>query len=173
MAISIWTIGHSTRSSEEFNQTLAAHRIELVVDVRRFPGSRRLPHFATSELERHLARRHILYHWIPLLGGRRRASGRSTNTGWRAAGFRAYVDHIARDDFAEGLLELLMLAYGMRTAIMCAELLWWRCHRRLIADVLTSIGFGVWHVRGQEAPSLHRIELPARLVRGVLTYEAR
>jgi uncharacterized protein (DUF488 family) len=114
----------------------------------------------------------IHYRWIPALGGRRQPSAASTNLAWRNSAFRAYADHVATEEFADGLTELLMLAYGLRTAIMCAEILWWRCHRRLIADVLSAIGAQVFHMRGVEPPSLHHLAPPARLVRGALTYAA-
>jgi uncharacterized protein (DUF488 family) len=163
-------VGHSTRTSDELCGLLALHDIELVADVRRFPGSRRLPHFATDALERSLARAAILYRWIPELGGRRRPNPSSINRAWRQPAFRAYADHIATEEFAQGLNELLMLASGLRTAIMCAELLWWRCHRRLIADVLTALGVHVIHLRDDGPGEPHRLSPPARLVRGTLTY---
>src|SRR4051794_36565360 len=124
LSLSLWTVGHSTRSADEFSGLLAQHDIELVVDVRRFPGSRRLPQFATDALARNLARVRILYHWIPELGGRRRPNPASVNHAWRHPAFRAYADHIATEEFADGLNELLMLAGGLRTAVMCAEILW-------------------------------------------------
>jgi uncharacterized protein (DUF488 family) len=170
LATTVWTIGHSTRSSEEFRRILAAHDIELVADVRRFPGSRRLPQFSSDVLETDLAASGILYRWIPELGGRRRADPDSVNRGWRNASFQAYADHVATEEFAEGIEELLMVANGVRTVVMCAEVLWWRCHRRLIADVLTMLGYHVLHIRNEQAPTLHRIGPPARLVGGKLTY---
>jgi len=170
VTLSIWTIGHSTCSSRDFRRALTLHGIELVADVRRFPGSRRLPQFAADALAQDLARDGILYRWIPELGGRRRPSADSTNLAWRHSAFRAYADHVATEDFAQGLNEVLMLAFGLRTVLMCAELLWWRCHRRLIADVLTTLGIQVFHLRGGETPSLHHLAPPARLVRGMLTY---
>jgi uncharacterized protein (DUF488 family) len=172
VTLPIWTIGHSTRTGDDFRRVLTRHRIELVADVRRFPGSRRLPQFAADVLAHDLARDGILYRWIPELGGRRRQSAASTNLAWRHPAFRAYADHIATEEFAEGLNEVLMLAHGLRTVLMCAELLWWRCHRRLIADVLTTIGTQVYHLRGDEAPTLHHLAPPARLVRGELSYAA-
>lgn len=166
----IWTVGHSTRTSDEFRSILMAHNIELVADVRRFPGSRRLPQFSTDVLERDLARAAILYRWIPELGGRRRPPPSSTNHAWRHPAFRGYADHIATEEFAIGLNNLLMLASGLRTAIMCAEVLWWQCHRRLIADVLTAIGVQVVHLRDQSAGTVHELIPPARMSRGRLTY---
>ncbi|MEP7066615.1 MAG: DUF3565 domain-containing protein [Gemmatimonadota bacterium] len=166
----VWTIGHSTRSGEKFARILTAHGIELVADVRRFPGSRRLPQFASEALERDLARRDILYSWLPMLGGRRAPNASSLNLAWRHPSFRAYADHVATEEFAEGLEDLLILAFGLRTAIMCAELLWWRCHRRIIADVLTSLDLRVMHLRDEGEGELHHLIPPARMVRGELTY---
>lgn len=170
MPLTIWTIGHSTRSIDEFLAAVAAFEIELVADVRRFPGSRRLPQFASESLASSLATRGISYVWIPALGGRRRPDPASPNIAWRHPAFRAYADHVATEEFADGLFELLMLAEGLRTAIMCSEVLWWRCHRRLIADLLTSIGIQVIHIRDARAAEPHRIAPPARVRGGRLTY---
>ena len=170
MTLSIWTIGHSTQSGDDFRRALTHHEIELVADVRRFPGSRRLPQFASDVLAEDLARDGIHYRWIPELGGRRRSNAVSTNVAWRHPAFRAYADHVATEEFAQGLDDLLMLANGLRTVLMCAEVLWWRCHRRIIADVLTTLGVSVFHLRGSEPPALHHLAPPARLVRGMLTY---
>ena len=121
-------------------------------------------------LQRDLARVDILYRWIPELGGRRRPDPDSNNRAWRHPAFRGYADYIATEDFAVGLNDLLMLANGLRTAVMCAELLWWRCHRRLIADVLTVLGVHVIHLRDDGPGTPHVLSPPARLVRGTLTY---
>lgn len=166
----IWTIGHSTRSSEEFIAVLTAFDIECVVDVRRFPGSRRLPQFERSMLGERLAVNGINYCWLPSLGGRRRPTVGSANDGWRHTAFRAYADHVETEEFATGLFELLLLATGLRTVIMCAEVLWWRCHRRLIADVLVTLGYRVVHIRKEWASDEHVLAPPARLVRGRLVY---
>lgn len=170
MALTVWTLGHSTHSIEELLAILAAHRIEVVADVRRFPGSRRLPQFGAEALAAALAAHDVAYRWIAALGGRRRPDASSPNSAWRHPAFRAYADHVATEEFAEGLVELLMVAHGARTAIMCSEVLWWRCHRRLIADVLVSLGVAVLHVRGEGEAEPHRLVAPARLERGVLTY---
>ena len=167
----IWTVGHSTRTSDELLSVLSAYGIELVADVRRFPGSRRLPQFGSAELERALEIHGIQYKWLPSLGGRRTAHPDSVNTGWRHPAFRGYADHLESEEFAEGLFELLMLAGGMRTAVMCAEVLWWRCHRRLIADVVTSLGGEVVHIRDESTAETHVLSSPARLVDGALSYE--
>ena len=167
----VFTIGHSTRSSDEFLDVLKSYDIEVLVDVRRMPGSRRLPQFDSSTLQRSLSDRGIDYCWIAQLGGRRRTVSASSDSGWRHPAFRAYADHIASEEFAKGLFELLMLAYGRRTAVMCAEVLWWRCHRRLIADVLVTLGWTVVHIFTAEKRELHRLAPPARLVGTELSYQ--
>jgi len=106
----------------------------------------------------------------PALGGRRRPDPDSPNDAWRHPAFRGYADYVASEEFAEGLFELLMMAEGLRTVIMCAEVLWWRCHRRIISDVLVSIGAEVVHIRDARTAEPHRLAPPARVVRGRLTY---
>jgi uncharacterized protein (DUF488 family) len=164
----IRTVGHSTRPLETFLAVLEAHGIELIADVRRFPGSRRLPQYGAEPLARALAARGIDYLWLPELGGRRRAPG--GGSAWRHPAFRAYAAHMMSEEFAEGLFALLMAAPGLRTALLCAEMLWWRCHRRLIADVLVSLGLPVEHLRDAGPAEPHRLMPPARLVGGRLTY---
>ena len=172
MLRTVWTVGHSTRPLEEFLGLLGTHRVELVVDVRRFPGSRRLPHYGGAAIAAALEAQAVAYYWLPALGGRRRPDPASPNLGWRHPAFRAYADHVATEEFAEGLFELLMLAQGLRTAVMCAEALWWRCHRRIIADVLVALGVPVVHIRDAIAAESHNLSGPARLVDGRLTYAA-
>lgn len=172
MAAAIWTIGHSTRSLDDFVAVLQAHTIEALVDVRRFAGSRRLPQFNESALRDGLERVGIAYQWLPQLGGRRAPLPASVNTGWRHTAFRGYADHLGSEEFADGLFELLMIAGGMRTAIMCAEMLWWQCHRRLIADVLTTLGHEVLHIQTGKSADPHRLVDPARIVDGHLSYVA-
>lgn len=172
MAFTIWTIGHSTRTADEFRAVLERYGIEALIDVRRFPGSRRLPQFGSGQLARDLQRAGIAYEWLESLGGRRRASKQSVNSAWRNDAFRAYADHLASEEFAEGLNELLMVGHGLKTVVMCAEVLWWRCHRRLISDVLVSLGAEVVHIRDANHSELHRLVEPARVVRGRLTYAA-
>ena len=168
----VWTVGHSTRPLDEFLGLLETHGVELVVDVRRFPGSRRLPHYGGAALAAALGAAAVGYCWLPTLGGRRRPDLGSRNVGWRHPAFRAYADHVDTEEFAEGLFELLTLAHGLRTAVMCAEVLWWRCHRRILADVLASLGVPVVHVRTAVVTEPHRLSPPARLVDGRLTYAA-
>ena len=119
-----------------------------MADVRRYPGSRRWPHFAQTALAMSLEKRGLVYLWFPELGGRRTPRVDSPNTTWRNPAFRGYADYMETAAFADGLGRLVNLAFGLRTAVMCAEALWWRCHRGLIADVLRWLGFGVIHILG-------------------------
>lgn len=168
--MTVWTIGHSTRSIEEFLAILHAHGMETIIDVRRFPGSKRLPQFGSAALESALADGGVSYQWIGALGGRRQPDPASPNDGWRHAAFRGYADHMASEEFAAGLFELEMIASASRSAVMCAEALWWRCHRRLIADVLVSLGVSVVHLFAPGKSEEHRLRPPARLENGRLTY---
>jgi uncharacterized protein (DUF488 family) len=170
MTLTVWTVGHSTRPLSDFLGVLAGYRIELVADVRRFPGSRSQPQYQQPALEPALQGAGIGYIWLPDLGGRRRPVQDTPNTTWRHPAFRGYADHLAGEAFAAGLLELLTVAWGLRTAVMCAEILWWRCHRRMIADVLVSLGVRVIHIQDAQIAQPHRLTAPARLVRGVLSY---
>ncbi len=170
--VDVWTIGHSIRSLDDFLYLLAENRIEAVADVRRYPGSRRWPHFAQTALAMSLEKRGLVYLWLPELGGRRTPRVDSPNRAWRNPAFRGYADYMETDAFAEGLDRLLNLAFGLRTAVMCAEVLWWRCHRGLIADVLRWFGFGVIHILGPGSTSFHPYTAAARIVRGRLTYSA-
>jgi uncharacterized protein (DUF488 family) len=166
----VWTIGHSTRSSLELIECLLAYEVELLIDVRRFPGSRRLPQFDAPALELSLREHGIGYRWIAALGGRRSTSSGDGASAWRHPAFRAYAEHLTTEEFAEGLFELTMLAGGLRSAIMCAEVLWWRCHRRLIADALVVSGYPVMHVFSANKVEPHRLRAPARIIDGLLTY---
>lgn len=169
----IWTIGHSTRAIEEFLSLLAGSRIEAVADVRSFPGSRRYPQYGRDALAATLAAHAIGYHWLPALGGRRRASLDSPNTAWRNASFRGYADYMSSTQFAQGLAELLEVSNKARTAIMCSEALWWRCHRSMIADALCVRGIKVVHILDAKHRVVHPMTSPARIVGGVLSYAAR
>ncbi|HYF08312.1 MAG TPA: DUF488 domain-containing protein [Acetobacteraceae bacterium] len=169
-ATTVWTVGHSNRTSEEFLAVLAAHGIETVADVRRFPASRRHPHLSGEALEQSLQEAGIAYTWLSKLGGRRRGEAQPEHLGWRNASFRAYAAYTWTDEFAEGLAELLCAAQASRTAIMCSEVLWWRCHRALISDVLRFLGMEVLHVATAAKASTHPYTSPARIVRGELVY---
>ena len=144
--MTVWTIGHSTRPIDAFLELLTAHGVEAIADVRRYPGSRRHPQFGREALQLSLERGGFGYRWIPRLGGRRAPRKDSKNTQWRSAAFRGYADYTETEEFATGLAELLDLATLKRTAIMCAELLWWQCHRMIVSDVLRARGIEVLHI---------------------------
>ena len=168
----VWTIGHSTRTLTEFLQLLALHRVELIADVRRYPGSRRWPQFTGPTLKKSLATAGISYAWLPTLGGRRRPASDSLNTAWRSPMFRGYADHMATAEFAEGLAEVESYAYGLRTCLMCAEAVWWRCHRGLVSDVLKWHGFQVCHILSLTSTLVHPYTSAARITRQGLSYTA-
>ena len=166
----VWTVGHSNRPLTDFLDVLVTNAIELIADVRRFPGSRSHPQYQQPALESALETAGIAYTWLPRLGGRRRESADAADSAWRHPAFRAYAVYLSGEEFATGFSELVTLAYGLRTAIMCAEILWWRCHRRIIADALVSVGLPVVHIRDGKTESAHILTPPARLVGGVLSY---
>ena len=157
--ITVWTVGHSTRSGEEFVQILKAHGIQVLVDVRSFPGSRRYPQFNRAALAESLEQVGIEYKHEPRLGGRRTPRKDSHNTAWKNASFRAYADHMETEEFRNGVKDLLELAEKSRTAVMCAEALWWRCHRRLISDYLKTEGHAVIHILDKNKTQEHPVTL--------------
>lgn len=142
----IFTIGHSTRAFDAFLELLRRERIGHLVDVRRFPGSRRHPHFQSAALAAALRGEGIAYTHVQVLGGRRAASPHSTNVGWRNPSFRGYADHTATREFQEALDEVVALGRDVPTTVMCAEAVPWRCHRILIADALLARGIDVRHI---------------------------
>ena len=166
----VWTVGHSTRSGEEFAQILLAHEIQVLVDVRSFPGSRRYPQFNRSALAESLSQAGIQYRHEPRLGGRRTPRKDSHNTAWKNASFRAYADHMESEEFREGVKDLLELAASSRTAVMCAESLWWRCHRSLISDYLKAAGHTVIHIIDKIKSEEHPFTSAARIIDGELSY---
>lgn len=141
------TVGHGTLAAAAFVDLLAGAGVEAVTDVRRFPGSRRNPQFGSDEMAGWLFEAGLGYEWAPSLGGRRTPSADSPNTGLRNAQFRAYADHMATAEFRDGVARLLASAAHRRVAVMCAESVWWRCHRRLLADHLVVVeGCEVGHL---------------------------
>jgi uncharacterized protein (DUF488 family) len=143
----LFTIGHSTHPIEIFLGLLAKHRIALLVDVRSYPSSRRWPQFNQTELQRSLEAARIAYRWCPSLGGRRHSSRvDSPHAAWEHPAFRAYADYTETPDFENGLNELIKAAREVSTAVACSEGLWWRCHRRIISDHLTTRGWEVMHI---------------------------
>lgn len=166
----VWTIGHSTRSSDDFGKILLAHEIQVLVDVRSFPGSRRYPQFNREALAEYLSGIGVDYKHEPRLGGRRTPRKDSHNTAWQNASFRAYADHMETEQFREGVEELLEVAREVRVAVMCAEALWWRCHRSLISDYLKASGHKVIHLIDQTKTEEHPFTSAARVVDGRLSY---
>jgi uncharacterized protein (DUF488 family) len=155
--LTVYTIGHSTRSLEELVGLLRAHGVRLLADVRTVPGSRRLPHFARASLEAELPRQGIGYVHLPELGGLRKPRPGSPNGGWRNAAFRGYADHMLTPEFRAGVDRLLELAAAQPTAVMCAEAVPWRCHRSLLADALLLRDVEVRHVTGPGEAAPHRL----------------
>jgi uncharacterized protein (DUF488 family) len=168
--ITVWTVGHSTHTWEKFRELLRAHEIQVLVDVRSFPGSRRYPQFNREALSESLAKLGIEYKHEPRLGGRRTPRADSHNTAWRNASFRGYADYMESEQFKAGVDELLEVAAKARTAVMCAEAVWWRCHRSLIADYLKAAGYTVIHILDQKKTEEHPFTSAARIVKGELSY---
>jgi uncharacterized protein (DUF488 family) len=169
----IWTIGHSTRAIDEFISLLKENEIKVLADVRAWPGSRRYPQFNKDSLTESLAAHGTRYEHFPELGGKRKSKPDSRNTAWRNASFRGYADYMETVQFQQGIERLLDVAAEIGpTAIMCAEAVWWRCHRSLIADYLKARGFEVLHVLGANKVEPHPYTSAARIVNGELSYEA-
>jgi uncharacterized protein (DUF488 family) len=168
----LWTIGHSTREWDEFAAMLRAAGIECLVDVRRFAGSRRNPQYSPLAMAPALQAAGIDYRPMPEFGGRRTPDPDSPNTAWRVAAFRGYADYMATAEFALAREHLMRLASGQRCAVMCAEAVWWRCHRRLIADDFTARGWQVLHLLAPGKSQPHPLNPDARMIGGVLRYPA-
>ncbi|HYE57233.1 MAG TPA: DUF488 domain-containing protein [Rhodothermales bacterium] len=170
MNLVIWTIGHSSQPIERFLALLASQQIERLADVRRYAGSRANPQFNPEPLARSLAARHVEYVPFPELGGRRAPSPSSRNTIWRNTAFRAYADFMETPDFHAGLARLVEAAAERRTAMMCSEAVWWRCHRSLIADALKVRGVRVLHIMSESNVTEHPYTSAARVSNGALLY---
>jgi uncharacterized protein (DUF488 family) len=168
----LYTIGHSTHPIEEFIGLLKEQRIAVLADVRSYPSSRRWPQFNQDALRGRLEETEIEYRWLKLLGGRRRVKpGDSLHTAWKIAAFRAYADYADGADFVAGLNELMEIANRRRTAIMCSEGLWWRCHRRIISDHLTVRGWGIEHILPSGKLAEHELPEFASVQAGRLLYD--
>lgn len=167
-----WTIGHSTVALADLFERLSAHRIEQVVDVRRYPASRRHPQFNRETLSTYLESRGLAYRWFEGLGGRRSgfAARESPNRGLEVSGFRQYADYMLTGEFRESLADLVDWLEEGRTAILCAELLWWQCHRRLVADQLVARGGSVYHIGDASTVDRHRLWDLARVTPDGLFY---
>jgi uncharacterized protein (DUF488 family) len=168
--LTIWTIGHSTRTLGEFLDLLAVNEIAALADVRRFPASRRHPHFDQSALRDSLLGVGVEYAPLPELGGRRLPRPDSHNTLWRNESFRGYADYMETEGFRAGIERLLELARRKRTAVMCAEAVWWRCHRSLIADCLKARGVCVRHIIDGTGSEIHPYTSAARFQEGKVSY---
>lgn len=168
----IWTIGHSTRPLEVFLELLRSQQIALLVDVRRFPGSRLHPQFNAGPLAQSLKVAGIEYRSDPGLGGRRTPRRDSHNTAWKNASFRGYADYMETPEFGAALDRLVSDAATRRTAVMCAEAVWWQCHRALIADALKVRGVEVHHILDGPKVAEHPYTAAARVVDGRLDYSA-
>ena len=160
---SIWTVGHSNRPLEAFLEILKAHDIRNVIDVRRFPTSRKWPHFDRAALEKSLDAAQIAYFGMPELGGRRKPRPDSPHTAWRVEAFRGYADFMDTAPFDEALERLESLARERRSVVMCAEALPWRCHRSLIGDALIARGWEVFEILSEREPRPRRIPEFARI----------
>ncbi len=168
--LTVWTIGHSTQPLEAFVNALRSFEIQILADVRSFPGSRRYPHFNQAQLRTSLAEVGIEYRHFPELGGRRLAQPDSLNMAWRNETFRGYADYMETEQFRAGIMRLLDVATADRTAMMCAEAVWWRCHRGLISDYLKANGVEVMHITGAGKSEAHPFTSAARIVDGKLSY---
>ena len=169
----VWTVGHSTHSIDAFVALLVAHDIAQVADIRTVPKSRRHPHFHTDALARSLPERGLAYVHLLRLGGWRHADAESPNRAWRNLSFRGYADYAMGDEFAAGLARLRALAAAQPTAMMCSEALWWRCHRRLVADHLVVAGDTVCHISSDGRATAHQLTPFATVGSdGQITYSA-
>jgi uncharacterized protein (DUF488 family) len=168
----VFTIGHSNHPLDRFLELLVRNRIEALADIRRFPGSRKHPHFNRESLAAALTAASIDYEWIEALGGRRKASAgiASPNQGLRNESFRNYADYMLTPEFQQGIDKLLAIAARRPTAIMCAEGLWWQCHRRLVSDYLTASGVSVEHIFPNAQTKPHAMTPEARKTAGGVIY---
>jgi len=168
----IFTLGHSTHLIERLLELLGQHRIATLADVRSFPSSRKWPQFNQEPLAESLECAGITYRWMKLLGGRRHSKrSDSPHVAWQHPAFRSYADYTDSAEFAAGLEELIALAAAARTAYMCSEGLWWRCHRRIISDHLVARGWRVEHIMPTGKLSAHTLSAFARVADGKIIYD--
>ncbi len=166
----IFTIGHSTRSIEEFLELLFSFDIKIVADIRRLPGSRKFPQFDQDALKISLEENGIEYVYIENLGGRRKVAPDSKNTTWRNKSFQAYADYMETKSFQHGAQELEKLALEKPTTMMCSEAVWWRCHRSMVSDYFKAKGWEVLHIMSLGKATEHPYTAPARIVDGKVFY---
>jgi uncharacterized protein (DUF488 family) len=173
--LQIFTIGHSSHPLDDFLALLQQHGIQSLVDIRSFPGSRKHPQFSRDALAASLPGHGIQYHWLETLGGRRhrkKTDPPSPNAGLRDQSFRNYADYMLTDEFRQGVATLLAIAGNRRTAIMCAEGLYWQCHRRLVSDYLLANGVSVQHIFPNGELKPHTLTPGATVESGRVTYPA-
>lgn len=166
----IYTIGHSTRNWPEFLELLQSFEIQLLADIRTFPGSRRFPHFNQENLKKLLPQNGIAYQHLPGLGGRRKMKKDSQNNRWNNPSFRGYADYMETEDFETAVSELEKLAAEQITVYMCSEAVWWRCHRSMVSDYLKARGWEVLHIMAKDTVQPHKYTAPARLEDGKVFY---
>ena len=170
----LYTIGHSTRTLDELIEVLQVHSIQTLVDIRSFPMSRRLPYFKRESLEKTLPAAEIKYVWMKALGGyRKKIRADSPNVAMRSLSFRNYADYMLTEDFRQAVAELIELAEQFRTAYMCAERVYFRCHRMLVSDWLVAHGHEVLHIDGIGPAKPHKLTVEARLSAGQLIYREK
>jgi uncharacterized protein (DUF488 family) len=167
----IWTIGHSTHTADKFIEMLQSFKIQTLVDIRSFPGSRRYPHFNKEILKEILQQHEINYVHEVKLGGRRKPSLNSVNQAWRNASFRGYADYMETNEFKIAAESLEALAKKTRCAYMCSEATWWRCHRALLSDYMKVNGWNVNHIMSPHKSTAHTYTAPARVDQGELFYD--
>lgn len=159
----VWTIGHSVRSADEFVALLQSNQIDRLADIRTIPQSRRHPHFGGEALAARLIREGIRYRHFGSLGGLRKPKADSANTGWKNQSFRGYADHMQTKEFAEAVDQLLRFAEGGRLTVMCAEAVWWQCHRMLLSDALAARQIDVRHILSASSVQEHRLTRFAKI----------
>ncbi len=169
-APTIYTIGHSTRSLEEFLNTLRSFDIKILADIRRLPGSRKFPHFDQEPLKIALEETGIQYIHLADLGGRRKVKKDSKNTRWNNSSFRGYADYMESEEFENAIAILESMALTQPTTYLCSEAVWWRCHRSMVSDHLKAKGWTVWHIMAPGKAQEHPYTSPARIVDGKVYY---
>lgn len=169
----IFTIGHSTRTTRELMKILKAYDIEVLIDIRHYPGSRAFPHFGKARIKQNLKRNGIEYIHLIELGGRRKADKASgLNEGWRSPQFRGYADYMQTEEFKEGLKDLIQIARRKVSVIMCSEAVPWRCHRSMVGDALILHGFQVIDIFSETQAREHKLTSFAKVRGKRITYPA-
>ncbi len=166
----IYTIGHSTHTIDVFLAMLSSFDIKLVVDIRRFPSSRKFPQFDLENLKHSLEDKGISYLHMADLGGRRKVKEDTKNTRWNNASFRGYADYMETEEFNTAVIELERIAVKQPTAYMCSEAVWWRCHRSMVSDYLKAKGWEVRHIMGIGKSQEHPYTSPARIIDDNVVY---